>query len=146
MTLSAVGLVYRVFFFFKQTSTTDIYTLSLHDALPISVAQPRDRFHHLAAGNFVSLLAISAALAVEPQRLAERDRHFARARDTPSPRPRATRALHVHRDHRGPAQHREHSRARLGGPDDALVPARALREDQQRAAVGERPHRRAQGT
>src|SRR5206468_2912532 len=75
-----------------------------------AVAQPRDRLHHLAAGNLVSLLAISTALAVEPQRLAERDRHFPRARDAPAPRPRVTRALHVHRDHRGPAQYRQHSR------------------------------------
>src|SRR5213594_669555 len=111
-----------------------------------AVAQPRDRLHHLAAGNLVSLLAISTALAVEPQRLAERDRHFPRARDAPAPRPRVTRALHVHRDHRGPAQYRQHSRARLGGPENPLVPARALREDQHRPAVGERPHRRAQRT
>src|SRR5579864_40565 len=29
------------FFFFKDTATTEIYTLSLHDALPISVAPTR---------------------------------------------------------------------------------------------------------
>src|SRR3990172_4710709 len=28
----------RYFFFFNDTATTEIYTLSLHDALPISVA------------------------------------------------------------------------------------------------------------
>src|SRR2546427_2929113 len=28
------------FFFFNDTATTEIYTLSLHDALPISVAVP----------------------------------------------------------------------------------------------------------
>src|SRR5256885_12211203 len=38
----------RVFFFFNDTATTEIYTLSLHDALPISVAHrvaehPRDQ-------------------------------------------------------------------------------------------------------
>src|SRR5258708_8572462 len=36
----------RLFFFFNDTATTEIYTLSLHDALPISarrrVAAPRD--------------------------------------------------------------------------------------------------------
>src|SRR3712207_7010696 len=32
-------LVYG-FFFFNDTATTEIYTLSLHDALPIFVAQP----------------------------------------------------------------------------------------------------------
>src|SRR2546422_5381442 len=29
-----------VFFFFNDTATTEIYTLSLHDALPISTNQP----------------------------------------------------------------------------------------------------------
>src|SRR2546430_11674785 len=29
------------FFFFNDTATTEIYTLSLHDALPISHARPR---------------------------------------------------------------------------------------------------------
>src|SRR5258708_29262094 len=33
-----------LFFFFNDTATTEIYTLSLHDALPISVdADPRKR-------------------------------------------------------------------------------------------------------
>src|SRR2546425_8452869 len=31
------------FFFFNDTATTEIYTLSLHDALPISVGVPRRR-------------------------------------------------------------------------------------------------------
>src|SRR5256885_12052408 len=30
-----------VFFFFNDTATTEIYTLSLHDALPICLARPR---------------------------------------------------------------------------------------------------------
>src|SRR3989442_6284505 len=36
------------FFFFNDTATTEIYTLSLHDALPISPWQQRDRCprHH----------------------------------------------------------------------------------------------------
>src|SRR6266436_698640 len=32
------GLVAQFFFFFNDTATTEIYTLSLHDALPISAA------------------------------------------------------------------------------------------------------------
>src|SRR5258707_11076193 len=32
-----------MFFFFNDTATTEIYTLSLHDALPISPAAPRAR-------------------------------------------------------------------------------------------------------
>ena len=35
--ISVVGSVV-VFFFFNDTATTEIYTLSLHDALPIYVA------------------------------------------------------------------------------------------------------------
>src|SRR5438876_5006749 len=38
---SAISFVIRfnsMFFFFNDTSTTEFYTLSLHDALPISVA------------------------------------------------------------------------------------------------------------
>src|SRR2546422_9305082 len=34
--LDHVPLVFCVFFFFNDTATTEIYTLSLHDALPIS--------------------------------------------------------------------------------------------------------------
>src|SRR5256885_10935666 len=33
------GSLYVLFFFFNDTATTEIYTLSLHDALPISAAQ-----------------------------------------------------------------------------------------------------------
>src|SRR5258706_4245464 len=33
----------RSFFFFNDTATTEIYTLSLHDALPISRGRPRRR-------------------------------------------------------------------------------------------------------
>src|SRR5205809_3902796 len=36
-------------FFFNATPTTEIYTLSLHDALPISVSQ--NRGHDLSSGN-----------------------------------------------------------------------------------------------
>src|SRR2546430_8888297 len=40
------------FFFFNDTATTEIYTLSLHDALPICVVQvagPAQRVTHLGA-------------------------------------------------------------------------------------------------
>src|SRR5256885_9678200 len=33
-------LCYLLFFFFNDTATTEIYTLSLHDALPISLGGP----------------------------------------------------------------------------------------------------------
>src|SRR2546430_11701106 len=35
--------VVSVFFFFNDTATTEIYTLSLHDALPISPPPPKPR-------------------------------------------------------------------------------------------------------
>src|ERR1044071_3705404 len=36
---SRVEISYAVFLFFNDTSTTEIYTLSLHDALPISIVE-----------------------------------------------------------------------------------------------------------
>src|SRR5438477_9186042 len=38
-----------VIFFFLAAAPTEIYTLSLHDALPISVALDRARLSHVAA-------------------------------------------------------------------------------------------------
>src|ERR1035438_10853598 len=38
-----IGLPSSLFFFFNDTATTEIYTLSLHDALPIS-ARPQPRW------------------------------------------------------------------------------------------------------
>src|SRR6266511_3298280 len=45
LTLSTpLGVVTSISFFFNDTATTEIYTLSLHDALPIStLASPRPR-------------------------------------------------------------------------------------------------------
>src|SRR5437667_3315140 len=37
-----------LFFFFKSTATTEIYTLSLHDALPISSVPPSRRKRRLS--------------------------------------------------------------------------------------------------
>src|SRR2546430_4547209 len=36
-------ITHSYFFFFNDTATTEIYTLSLHDALPISSARRRSR-------------------------------------------------------------------------------------------------------
>src|SRR3712207_9271602 len=57
-------------FFFNDTATTEIYTLSLHDALPISEAgcsRPRrvSSFHII-----VSIAAVSAASARAARRVA----------------------------------------------------------------------------
>src|SRR5258707_7312085 len=40
---------YYFFFFFNDTATTEIYTLSLHDALPISRGRSRERRARLEA-------------------------------------------------------------------------------------------------
>src|SRR3712207_6881726 len=39
-----------IFFFFNDTATTEIYTLSLHDALPISRRRAQGRHPHLPHG------------------------------------------------------------------------------------------------
>src|SRR3712207_9305873 len=39
-----------IYFFFNDTATTEIYTLSLHDALPISADAARDGRPRAAAG------------------------------------------------------------------------------------------------
>src|SRR3989449_8135736 len=43
VTLLLVSLQISIFFFFNDTATTEIYTLSLHDALPISIRIPCSR-------------------------------------------------------------------------------------------------------
>src|SRR2546422_7990685 len=45
------------FFFFNDTATTEIYTLSLHDALPILLPRPNPRPHR---GKEVSLPRVNA--------------------------------------------------------------------------------------
>src|SRR5439155_26529585 len=45
------------FFFFNDTATTEIYTLSLHDALPISVSQAPDFSYQLAHGRDAFFIA-----------------------------------------------------------------------------------------
>src|SRR6266487_6441893 len=54
----------QLFFFFNDTATTEIYTLSLHDALPIPVREVRPRVADLLPGPPV----------------ADRPRHLARDR------------------------------------------------------------------
>src|SRR2546427_12980830 len=49
--IPATSLSTFLYFFFNDTATTEIYTLSLHDALPISVGAHDDK---LAAHNALS--------------------------------------------------------------------------------------------
>src|SRR5256714_13955051 len=52
-----------VFFFFNDTATTEIYTLSLHDALPISML---DRLARTLSGGMLRRLEIATALLKRP--------------------------------------------------------------------------------
>src|SRR3712207_8716266 len=63
----------HLFFFFNDTATTEIYTLSLHDALPISVLSDRwDGLDELFEPEREIILADSTADVV--QRLQSSDR------------------------------------------------------------------------
>src|SRR2546430_17674359 len=95
MHLHQPASIYFFFFFFNDTATTEIYTLSLHDALPISRPRPGDRR--------AATLARAGRQSDRYRRLlrpsGERAPHrggplplSARARDRHQGRPRATRA------------------------------------------------------
>src|SRR2546422_9018617 len=79
-----------VFFFFNDTATTEIYTLSLHDALPISQGRTDAALR----------LAHLQRLLVEPgaEAPSDPDRRLATRRE----RPRATQALQGQRCRRRP--------------------------------------------
>src|SRR5438874_9573658 len=50
--LFSLPLLFTFFFFFNDTATTEIYTLSLHDALPISRGANRSGLGHLGPVDF----------------------------------------------------------------------------------------------
>src|SRR2546430_5695439 len=49
------------FFFFNDTATTEIYTLSLHDALPISLALGSAGYATADAGSHASCIGLEAS-------------------------------------------------------------------------------------
>src|SRR3712207_9135240 len=53
------------FFFFNDTATTEIYTLSLHDALPISPSSDTAA-HHPSRGGNLEPASVHAAKAASP--------------------------------------------------------------------------------
>src|SRR3712207_7864254 len=68
-------------FFFNDTATTEIYTLSLHDALPIWVAAPQPPRGQRVGGHQRELPALAEGrLPRAPGGLQEGDRLVARAR------------------------------------------------------------------
>src|SRR2546422_6757665 len=70
------------FFFFNDTATTEIYTLSLHDALPICDLHAPARCHliHLGLEDVVDLLPLRQHIVQRdvPDDRAERDRKSTR--------------------------------------------------------------------
>src|SRR3712207_7459030 len=67
----------REFFFFNDTATTEIYTLSLHDALPISVNEPMRR-GRITGTDLLPAFAATAPLDVFGMRVAGLDRKSTR--------------------------------------------------------------------
>src|SRR2546425_11135720 len=88
-----------IFFFFNDTATTEIYTLSLHDALPISTREPAGaRARRVAKRPRVRVVCLVAHVLARDARLALKEalrarggrrRHRADARDRLRP-PAAT--------------------------------------------------------
>src|SRR3712207_9502890 len=69
-----VSMFFLYFFFFNDTATTEIYTLSLHDALPIyvpDVAVADPRFCIVERARTAAARAGSGLAAVEPDRSEE---------------------------------------------------------------------------
>src|SRR2546430_9254141 len=76
-----------IFFFFNDTATTEIYTLSLHDALPICAARRgAPALHQRVPDRHVALDAVGAralhfAVDIEQRRAVDVDHVAARDRD-----------------------------------------------------------------
>src|SRR2546429_9278776 len=71
--LSDVYFLLFFFFFFNDTATTEIYTLSLHDALPISVVEKDDVAGLLAAEHTPAAQHLFENVAVADGRASQRD-------------------------------------------------------------------------
>src|SRR2546430_16367431 len=54
------------FFFFNDTATTEIYTLSLHDALPIFLLNRAPTLHRLGIQAFEPTLVEGKAIRIHP--------------------------------------------------------------------------------
>src|SRR2546429_6536640 len=57
-------LLFIIFFFFNDTATTEIYTLSLHDALPIS-SVPREQPVRQAHATCLTCLRLASILGTD---------------------------------------------------------------------------------
>src|SRR2546429_9367228 len=82
--ISLVRLQYafiHYFFFFNDTATTEIYTLSLHDALPISQT---DQSASLSKDQAAAAGAISAEETRMPRALKQQEKSEARLKSAPA--------------------------------------------------------------
>src|SRR2546430_9192995 len=133
------------FFFFNDTATTEIYTLSLHDALPICVEDrllrlargadhPRRRALHGLARPAGSRLAARAVLPLR------RVRRGGAARLAVPPQPAAVRpaVAHARRSHGAALRRGPRPGARPRGVSSGRAPAAAI-------SRGPDAHRRARG-
>src|SRR3712207_8531707 len=59
-------ILFLLFFFFNDTATTEIYTLSLHDALPISTKQIRKIIENVDSSTRILLDECFIELADDP--------------------------------------------------------------------------------
>src|SRR2546429_8243262 len=96
MTKPSSPHVFYIFFFFNDTATTEIYTLSLHDALPISRIQPGALRgdHHAGADRSIDVGANGGRHAGRDSRCAgaRHGGHRLLQREVLSPRPHDERA------------------------------------------------------
>src|SRR2546429_8252447 len=77
MFTTSINILFSKFFFFNDTATTEIYTLSLHDALPIS--RSGGQGVHRAAGVDLDLPLVVNGANLEPKVwVAARDRKSTR--------------------------------------------------------------------
>src|SRR5256885_16828328 len=75
MCVSLVHSHHLAFFFFNDTATTEIYTLSLHDALPIFEGViDGEKAVGIAVGAGRDLLPVRFRLLLDPHRVAARPR------------------------------------------------------------------------
>src|SRR6266478_9433904 len=93
------------FFFFKDTATTEIYTLSLHDALPIEQHRPGAQ-RHLPAGIDKKPIDFQPRLFAKPDRRIAAEPHSQSGRD-------AGHDFVAEKDRRGPNE-RAANRVELG--------------------------------
>src|SRR3989449_4872692 len=103
------------FFFFNDTATTEIYTLSLHDALPILLVHLYRRRHPGAVGaQHLERHAVEREPVAGARRMPGRSRCLARAQELEVERPAERPARLEHQRGRKRLEHRGHAAQMIG--------------------------------